>query len=134
MNDVLIVDMADGSDAVQDLGDVLLTDGLETAVYLCLFGGDDWCLNALMPYEARHQSKTQKAFATVVLNSSGRLVIEQAVKEDLKLLAQQEGMDLTVLVQIHADRADIHIGLGGMKLVYAYSPNGAGVKLEKVTK
>lgn len=131
MKDVLLVVGNDGTDAVLKSEDLVLTEGLETAIYLALFGGNEYWANGILSSSEKYNSKTEQVFKTVALNTSGRLKIEQAIKEDLSLLAQQENLSLDVLVMINLDRADIQIKLGNMVYEYTYYASGSVVFIKK---
>lgn len=132
MKDVLMVSYADGADAVIEAEDMVLTSGMETAIYLALFGGGDYWANGLLAADGKYSSKTEQVFKSVALNTSGRLAIEQAIKDDLQLLASEEGLELSVMVKIAIDRADIQIQLGNVVYEYTYYASGNVVYVQKL--
>lgn len=97
--------------------DIALVYGNENQVYLALFGGnveqntppivtanqteDFWGNNLFWPNDPSRQfnSNTERILNTTALNSAGRIIIENAVKSDLKFL-QDLGATVNVVVTI----------------------------------
>lgn len=131
--DILLVSTRDGTDGVLQSEDLLLTSGLETAVYIAVCGGNDYWANGLLLSEEKYNGRTMSVCSSVALNSSGRLKIEQAIKDDLHLLAANEGLDLRVVVQVSGDRADMTIWLGNMQYLYTYYADGKNIIIQKRT-
>jgi phage gp46-like protein len=96
MTDVLLRQTNDGGDITVENGLVLLTDGLETAVYLSLFGGnqDDpgqgdttqqWWGNLLETDPTRtYRSETQYLLKSLPLIPVNLRRVEQAAARDLQ--------------------------------------------------
>jgi phage gp46-like protein len=96
MTDVLLHQTNDGGDLVIENGLVLLTDGLESAVYLSLFGGNEddpaqsdathqWWGNLTETEPARtYRSETQYLLKSLPLIPANLRRVEQAAKRDLQ--------------------------------------------------
>lgn len=125
--DVAVLNTLNGGD-IQVIGnDLASQNGWGNMVFLGLFGGnidavtdnnrvatqeanDFWGNTVLFPQDSDKQfnSTTEKTLKTVALNSSGRVKIEQAVKNDLAFM--QSFANITVLVKIVSDDR-IEIGI-----------------------
>lgn len=112
---------------VQKLGNDLATIyGYENQTYMALFGGNveqdtkiinppgtqrfDWWGNSLFfsnEPAKQYNSKTERLLNTAVLNSAGRVAIENAVKQDLKYLID---LGATVTVEV------LIIGVNAVKI------------------
>lgn len=79
--DILLQEQLNGGEAVLLGDDVVTVNGYENLVYLSLFGGDEWVFNYLL--NNKYACRTGRAIRKHALNSSGRVLIEQAVKADL---------------------------------------------------
>lgn len=108
-----------GGDLAMKGNDLAVVYGNENQIYLALFGGNveqdtpalitnaqtfDWWGNTLLFGNNRARqfnSKTERTLNEVSLNSSGRIKIESAVKDDLSYL-RELGADVTVNVEIIA--------------------------------
>lgn len=98
MTDVLLRQEPDGGNIVVENGLVLLTDGLETAVYLSLYGGNEddaaqadtthqYWGNLLETDPARtYRSETQFLLKSLPLIPANLRRVEQAAKRDLQWL------------------------------------------------
>lgn len=105
--DILLYESGDGGEMAILSNDLELGETLYQQVYLSLFGGNlkantridnliseelfDWWGNSLFFSEnpsKQFNSKTERTLDNVALNSSGRLVILQAVKDDLSYLSE----------------------------------------------
>jgi len=115
--DIEIIETGNGGDAVLTAHDFSIIFGWENMPYLALFGGNpgfstpvktadeeqnfDWWGNALLiPNEPGIQfnSLTEFRLANVSLNSEGRLLIEDAVKKDLKFMDDFATVDVVVTI------------------------------------
>ena len=104
--DILLFESGDGGEMAILNNDLELGQTLYQQVYLALFGGNlkantrinnlvseelfDWWGNALFFSETpvkQFNSNTERTLDSVSLNSSGRLTILQAVKDDLSYLS-----------------------------------------------
>jgi hypothetical protein len=94
-----------GGDVVKTAKDLVVIEGFENMPYLAMFGGnlesstprgrlegqqlfDFWGNNLVFPNNQSIQfnSETERALNNTALTSSGRVIIEQAVKADLKFM------------------------------------------------
>jgi hypothetical protein len=117
--DLAIIETENGGD-LQLLGkDLAVVYGNENQMYLAMFGGnveqdteavvtlaesdDFWANSLLFPSDAflQFNSKVERLLNTTELSSSGRVVIENGVKGDLKFL-KSLGAEITVSVTIPA--------------------------------
>lgn len=125
--DLRLIETGDGGDVVKNAKDLHVIEGFENMPYISMFGGnvkqstptrrveaeqafDYWGNNLLWPNDSSLQfnSITERALQENALSSSGRLVIEQAVKQDLK--AMQDFSEVSVSTEITTvDRLRISI-------------------------
>jgi len=115
--DLAIIETLNGGD-LQLLGnDLAVVNGNENQFYLSMFGGnveqnteatitladskDFWGNNLLFPSQAALQfnSNTERVLNATELTSTGRIKIENAIKQDLKYLSDL-GVTITVSVSI----------------------------------
>jgi hypothetical protein len=123
--DLAIIETGNGGDlqlAGSDLGVVFAGENMP---YLAMFGGNveqstpskvtqaqsfDWWGNNLFMIStpsAQFNSEVERALRNTPLTSSGRIIIENAIKSDLKFLSQM-GAKVTVSVEIVSDdRIDV---------------------------
>lgn len=114
--DLAIVETLNGGDLVGSGQDLKVVYSTQNMPYLAWFGGnveantvnppplesfDWWGNNLLMRALSSQQfnSNTERALNTTTLNSPGRLLIESAMKTDLKFLAD-EGNTITIVTEI----------------------------------
>lgn len=101
VNDILLFQTNDGGDIIIENGRVKTTAGLETAVYLSLFGGNDndsgignnlsqWWGNINEPVLDRYRSQTQFTLKSIPLISGNLARIRDAVSNDLSWLVETE--------------------------------------------
>jgi phage gp46-like protein len=137
--DFAIIETLNGGDLVLKGNDLVVVDGIQNMPYLAMFGGnveqstknkiteeqsfDWWGNNLLMPSNQSIQfnSITEKVINTTALTSSGRVTIENAIKDDLKFLSDF-GAEVSVTVSITAtDRIDVNIKItqpaGGSRII-----------------
>ncbi len=125
--DVLIIETLNGGDIVKKGNDVTTAAGWENMPYLAMFGGNvrqstpsrrvegelnfDFWGNAYEPDPVvQMNSQTERTLMTTALTSTGRVVIENAVKADLAFMS--EFADVTVAVSIVSDdRVQIDIAI-----------------------
>lgn len=112
MTDVLLRQTADGGSITVESGLFLLSDGLETAVYLSLFGGNEqdsgegasdqqWWGNLSETEPARtYRSETQFLLRALPAIPVNLLRIEQAAGRDLQWMID-EGAAQSVKVSAH---------------------------------
>lgn len=100
MRDIKIISTLNGGDLVQQGNDLATVSGVENVPQLAMFGGESWCLNFLT--DKPFQSKTEATLRSVVLNSEGRVKIQQAVNEDLAFLNDIAGTTWDTTVSLEA--------------------------------
>lgn len=111
MTDVLLYDTPDGGEITVAEGRVELTDTLETAAYLCLFGGNErdsgsdgdkpleWWGNKIEPDPAQHyRSEFQFLLATLPVVPANLRRFEDAATRDLQALVDA-GLATNVLTR-----------------------------------
>jgi phage gp46-like protein len=115
--DIALYETSDGGDLFISNNDLGSTETLIHQIYISLFGGNveastkgnelssekryDWWGNSLIfgdRQEKQFNSETERVLNNTVLNSAGRLEIEQSVKNDLKFL--QNVVDMKINIQI----------------------------------
>lgn len=124
--DLLVIENGNGGDIKQSGNDLLMQGGFGNMIYLAMFGGniqgvtkeklpteeskDWWGNNLLMPQDASIQfnSLTEKTLMEVALNSSGRIIIEQAVKKDLDFMKSFSVVTVTVTIPA-TDKVKINV-------------------------
>lgn len=131
--DITLFESGDGGEMAILSSDLVLTETLYQQVYLALFGGNveantksdtlineerlDWWGNLLLFRETRSaqfNSNTERTLIEVVLNSSGRLKVMQAVNDDLIYLTDL--LDYTVDVEF--------FGNDKIRIIVNFSPKG----------
>ena len=99
--DIHIYESGDGGEMKLKNNDLMLANSIYQSIYISLFGGNvneiDWWGNNLFNQEP-YISETEKTLTQTALNSNGRFVIENAVKQDLRKLS--ELIDIEVEVKI----------------------------------
>lgn len=134
--DLEIVETLNGGDLVKKAKDLSVICGLQNMPYLALFGGnteestpvirlankqyhDFWANEILWPKNLSLQfnSETERVLNTVALTSSGRVVIEQAIKKDLEFLRGEADVRVSVSI-INDDRITIAIQI--LQQTFAY--------------
>ena len=128
--DLAILETGDGGDIQLVANDLGLIYGIENQAYLAMFGGNkkastknqssnlavsaqnfDWWGNSiLMPNDPNVQmnSLTENILNTTPLTSAGRLVIENAIKQDLQFLAPSAKITVTVII-VATDKINVSI-------------------------
>lgn len=124
--DLRIVETFDGGDAVLKGNDLEIVSGFQNMPYIGLFGGnieestrtynegeqrfDFWGNTLFHDQDSKIQfnSDTERILAQVALSSSGRLLIEQAVKRDLSFMGDFSSVTSSVSI-IDNNRIKIHI-------------------------
>lgn len=126
--DIGLYETLNGGDMSVQNGDLWATMSLWNQIYLGLFGGNveetttdrtgkgeqrkDFWGNQFLESEPDEflNSTTEKILNTTALNSSGRIKIEQAVKNDLSFLQKLGTLDVSVSIY-GIDKVLIEIGL-----------------------
>lgn len=125
--DVAIIETGNGGDVQLNGNDLAIVKGIENMPYLGMFGGNveavtknkvvdaqsfDWWANSLFMLSNQSiqlNSTVEKTLNSVALNSAGRVLIENAIKEDLKFLSDQ-GVTVQVDVIIYSvDRINVKL-------------------------
>ena len=125
--DLHIYESGDGGELALLSGDLILIESLYQSIYICLFGGnveastlgnetnsqerlDYWANELLFKDKPNKQfnSITEKTLREVTINSSGRLVIQRAVEDDLKNIKNIADLEVNVVI-LNIDRIEINI-------------------------
>lgn len=123
--DLAIRETNNGGDLIYLGRDLSVVNSIENMIYLGMFGGnieqststspvadakDYWANNIFMNSDPVQQfnSETERALNTVPLTSSGRVLIENAIKKDLQFLASQATITVSVSI-VATDRIDVTI-------------------------
>lgn len=123
MTDLLLRETGTGGDLLLRGKDLVQVQGYENTLYLAMFGGDQYWGNYLNPAKP-YNCQTERALRENVLNSSGRLAIENAIKTDLAFLGEIPGTTYTVSVVLAGkDRVDINIEVNGQTFYYSFNPD-----------
>jgi len=99
MPDVLMHHTDDGGEITVEAGTVLLEDGIKTAVYLSLFGGEErdrgtsatdalqwWGNRGESDPSRRHRSETQALLSSAPITTATARAVTEAAKRDLAWL------------------------------------------------
>ena len=127
--DLELVEQGDGGELVKTTNDLSVIFGFENMVYLALFGGnveastpvqrivteqafDWWANNLLMQGDSSIQfnSETERALNTIPLTSSGRVLIQQAVENDLTFMKEFAVVNVGVSI-VQTDKVQISVSL-----------------------
>jgi len=125
MIDVLFADTSDGGDIFYDENSNLkITNGLDTAIYLCLFGGnldDDgstasdklqWWGNDGEPDDRRFRSRFHGLLMGQPFSSALRLRLEEAAKYDIKAgIPYVSSVDVDISMSVKRLDAEIRVYL-----------------------
>ena len=99
--DIHIYESGDGGEMKLKNNDLMLANSIYQSIYISLFGGNvgeiDWWGNNLFNQEP-YISETEKTLTQTALNSNGRFVIENAVKQDLKNLSELIDVEIEVKI------------------------------------
>lgn len=125
MIDLKIYDTDDGGDIFLRGNDMVTVEGFVNMPYIAMFGGNvkentparrevgqqafDYWGNAFLANEAiQYNSNTERVLQEVALSSSGRILIEEAVKKDLQFM--QAFAEVTISVEVTGnDKIQINI-------------------------
>lgn len=127
--DVLLFQSLDGGEIKVENGRIVMTTGLETAVYLSLFSPDDWFLNDVADTnEERLSSETEQVINTLPNVSKNYPLLEQAIRNDLSWLTSQKlAQSISASVSSNQiNRVNIVINIDGVELTFTegWSTNG----------
>lgn len=135
MSDVKLIQSLDDGEIIVEAGVVELSSGLETAVYISLFGGDErddgsqdnnskWWGNLLDDDTAFHcTSKTQNLLRSLAPIPANLRRIEQSVEIDLKWLLEKK-------VASSVDVSASFSGLGRIKITISVKAEGDEQRFE----
>lgn len=114
--DLAIIETLNGGDLQQKGNDLAVVNGIENMIYLALFGGNleastqsnivqaqsfDYWANSLLMLNTPSQqfnSETERTINSTALTSSGRVLIENAIKKDLEFFS-----DLGATIEVTVD-------------------------------
>lgn len=137
MFDVSVIETLNGGDLQQVGNDLAIVYNIENMIYLGMFGGNveastdnnavqvesfDYWANSLLMFNNPSQqfnSLTERTINSVPLTSSGRVLIENAIKKDLEFFKDLGGV-VTVSVEIVATdkiKVSIRVELNSQKQV-----------------
>ena len=138
--DVLFFQTADGGEIVATNGKLELTEGLDTAAFLSLFGGnsDDsgltadeskqWWSNFDEPDPAkRYRSETQFLLRTLPLIPANLIRLEDAATKDLSWMLQSTADSIAVratMPGINRVKLDIILVIDGKTTAFSLIPPG----------
>jgi hypothetical protein len=133
MKDLSIYESGSGGELLMVNSDISLADSLLQIVYLCLFGGNveaitlgnenqgevrnDWWGNPLIFKEEKDKqfnSITEKTLKKTALSSAGRILILNAVNEDLKSLKVFADVKADVIIK-DSSKVNINVKLSRLK-------------------
>jgi len=125
--DVEVIESGNGGDLVKKAKDLSVIFGFENMIYLAMFGGnveastpskrleseqgfDFWGNNLLWPNDSSVQfnSITERRLKEVALSSSGRVQIEQGIKQDLQFMSSFAEVTVSATI-ISTDRLRVSI-------------------------
>ena len=127
--DLAIVETGNGGDLQLIGNDLAVVNGIENMPYLAMFGGgkyitpsnntglpqtaqsfDWWGNNLLMPSDqaAQFNSTVEEVLNTTPINSAGRVIIQNAIIDDLQFLSPTAKIGVTVSITA-PDRIDVEI-------------------------
>lgn len=147
LTDIRILETGNGGDIALKGSDLLKCFSFENMPYLGFFGGnpeqstpsdrvseeqafDYWGNNLFFENnsEIQFNSQTERVLYSVQLNSRGRILIENAVKEDLKFMEPFANVDVSVSL-IGLDKVEIFIKIvqpeNGVERQFLYIWDGA---------
>jgi hypothetical protein len=142
LGDVLLYNGPDGGTINVEGGITEMTGGMETAIYLSIFGGniDDngttatqskqYWQNWNAPEDEKLRSETQNILSSLPATSSNLRVVEDAVLKDLKWL-EASASSITVSARIPSiKRVEITINIEavGERESFVYSANWEAMK------
>lgn len=82
--DILLTETGSGGDVVVCNHDLVTIAGYENTPYLAQYGGSScWADDLLFFGDTRHTARTEKVVNTTPLTSTGRVLIEEAMNDDL---------------------------------------------------
>lgn len=113
MTDALLTQTADGGELQIENGELALTDGIETAVYLSLFGGNEddpglpgnskkewWGNLSEADSKRRYRSRTQYLLRRLPATSGNLRRFEDAARADLAWMVEELGAEISVAASL----------------------------------
>lgn len=144
--DLKLILTHDGGDLVKNPKDLAVVYGFENMPLIALFGGnveestpttrepnaialDWWGNNLLLPKNASRQfnSDTERLLNNVTLNSSGIVLIEEAIKRDLVFMNDFAKIQVQVRL-VNVDRIAIGLKIEQKKIVYLWDKTNQELK------
>ena len=126
MADLLIKETGNGGDLVLKGNDLAMVSGAENMPYLSMFGGSNWWGNNLLlgeDIDIQFSSESEQAINDMSLNSSGRVLLENAIQRDLASLKKNSNSALIVSVSfVSSDRIGIEINFDGALITLYWNP------------
>lgn len=119
--DVLLFQSLDGGEIKLENNQIVLTEGLETAVYLSLFSPKDWFLNDIAETNnEKLSSETNQIIDTLPNVSKNYTLLEQAIENDLKwITADNLAESISASVSSNQiNRVNIVINVDGVELTF----------------
>lgn len=110
MNDLLLAPSPNGLDIVIENGIVVLTSGLENAVYLSLFTSDYWG-NALDQAADRYTSRIPQIIATGVLTNESRKDVVTEAEQALAWMVSSHVADRVIVRGQIPATSTLHLGI-----------------------
>lgn len=127
--DLNVFESGDGGELFVSSNDLTLTESLYQTIYIALFGGNveastlgneieseerfDWWANSLLFSEStskQFNSETERTLDNIVINTSGRIVIQRAVEADLFFLKKIANTEVNVVI-LDVNKISINIVL-----------------------
>lgn len=125
--DFLLDETGNGGDMQIAGNDIVTVSGFENMPYLSMFGGRNWWGNELLlsgDGDFQFLATTEATILTTPLNSQGRLIIREAILQDLAFIKTYvPGTVIEVDVTIVSDNVlSIVIGIDGETFYYYWNP------------
>lgn len=114
MIDLELTETGNGGDLVINGNDFVIISSFENMPYLAMFGGNveqntpterllneqafDFWGNSIIEPELRYNSNTERVMQNVALNSAGRLLVEQAIKDDIAFMNEFAETNVTTRI------------------------------------
>lgn len=130
MIDMLVQEQGSGGDGIIRNNDIVMVFGFENQPYLAQFGGNEWWGNDLFfanEPNSKFLSLTEQVLATTPLNSAGRILIEQAMADDLAYLTDYDPeTKISVSVTIDSvNRISAINTINGQQIAMNWSPDAS---------
>jgi phage gp46-like protein len=132
VSDVLLFHTSDGGDVTVENGQFVMSDGLETAAYLSLFGGperDDglaatakyswWANLGEVDEKRKYRSETQALLRSLPATSSNLRRLEDAAERDLAWFTEEiaDSVEVTATIPaLNRVQLNVVIVIGGKRI------------------